>query len=65
MDTIVGGIGGDFWQNWNPTTSANVGSYIPTANNDVWAFVCFSRSTGSGATSVKVKAINIYLQEIN
>jgi hypothetical protein len=64
LDTIVGGIGGDFWQNWNPTTSVNAGTYIPTANNDVWAFVCFSRSTGSGATSVKVKAINIYLQEI-
>jgi hypothetical protein len=64
QDTIVGGIGGDFWQNWNPTTSVNAGTYIPTANNDVWAFLCFSRSTGGGATSVKVKAINIYLQEI-
>lgn len=63
VDTQSGGY--DFWQNWNPTTNTNVGSYGVTANNDVWAFVCFSRSTGSGATSVKVKSFNIYIQEVN
>lgn len=64
MDTRVGGVGGEFWQNWNAATPVNVGGYIPTANNDVWAFLSFSRSTGSGATSVKVKALNIYIQEV-
>jgi hypothetical protein len=63
MDTMAGGS--DFWQNYNPTTSAGVGSWIAPANNDVWAFLCFSRSTGSGATSVKVKTLNIYIQEVN
>jgi hypothetical protein len=63
QDAMSGGS--DFWQNWNPTTSVNVGSYVPTSNNDVWAFLCFSRSTGSGATSVKVKSFNIYIQEVD
>jgi hypothetical protein len=62
QDAMAGGS--DYWQNWNPTTSLNVGSYVPTSNNDVWAFLCFSRSTGSGQTSVKVKALNIYIQEV-
>jgi hypothetical protein len=63
QDAFAGG--NDYWQNWNPTTNVNVGSYVPTSNNDVWAFLCFSRSTGSGATSVKVKSFNIYIQEVN
>lgn len=53
-----------YWQSWDPTLNTNAGGYIPTATNDVWAFLCFSRSTGSGTTSVKVKALNIYIQEI-
>jgi len=63
IDAFTGGS--DFWQNWNPTTNTNVGSYVATATNDVWAYLQFSRSTGSGATSVKVKALNIYIQEIS
>lgn len=63
IDAFTGGS--DYWQNWNPTTNTNVGSYVATANNDVWAFLCFSRSTGTGATSVKVKALNIYIQEVS
>lgn len=63
IDAIAGG--GDFWQNWNPTTNTNVGSYVATANNDVWAYLQFSRSTGSGTTSVKLKALNIYIQEVS
>jgi hypothetical protein len=63
QDAFAGG--NDYWQNWNPTTNVNVGSYVPTSNHDVWAFLCFSRSTGSGATSVKVKSFNIYIQEVN
>ena len=59
------GGGSDFWQNWNPTLNTNVGAYLATSSNDVWAFLSFSRSTGAGTTSVKVKALNIYIQEIN
>lgn len=58
------GGGGDYFQNWSPTLNTNAGGYFATANNDVWAFLCFSRSTGSGITSVKVKALNIYIQEV-
>jgi len=63
QDAFAGGS--DFWQNWNPTTNTNVGSYVATSTNDVWAYLQFSRSTGSGATSVKVKSLNIYIQEVN
>jgi hypothetical protein len=58
------GGGGDFWQNWNPLLNSMAGAYLPTANNDVWGYLQFSRSTGSGTTSVKVKALNIYIQEV-
>lgn len=63
IDAFTGGA--DYWQNWNPTTNTNVGSYIATSTNDVWAYLQFSRSTGSGATSVRVKALNIYIQEVS
>lgn len=62
-DAFAGGS--DFWQNWNPTLNTNTGAYLATSSNDVWAFLSFSRSTGGGTTSVKVKALNIYIQEIN
>jgi hypothetical protein len=53
-----------FWQNWTPEANTNTGAYLAPSTNDVWAFLCFSRSTGTGATSVKVKALNIYIQEV-
>jgi len=53
-----------YWQNWDATANTNTGGYLATANNDVWAFLTFSRSTGTGTTSVKVKALNIYIQEV-
>lgn len=63
MDTMSGGSQ-IFWQNWTPEANTNTGAYLATATNDVWAFLCFSRSTGSGTTSVKVKSFNIYIQEV-
>jgi hypothetical protein len=63
LDAMSGGSQ-IFWQNWTPEANTNTGAYLATANNDVWAFLCFSRSTGSGATSVKVKSFNIYIQEV-
>ena len=63
VDTMAGGTQ-LFWQNWTPEANTNTGSYLAASTNDVWAFLCFSRSTGSGTTSVKVKALNIYIQEV-
>lgn len=63
VDTMAGGSQ-MFWQNWTPEAATNTGAYLAASNNDVWAFLCFSRSTGSGVTSVKVKALNIYIQEV-
>lgn len=63
LQDSMGGTG-SYWDLWDPTYNASAGGYHPTATNDLHAFVGFSRSTGSGTTNVRLKAINIYLQEI-
>jgi hypothetical protein len=52
-----------YWQNWDPTLNTATGGYGATSNNDLWAFIGFSRSTGSGTTTVKFSKINIYIVE--
>lgn len=54
---------GSYWQNWDPSLNTNTGGYGATSNNDLWAFVGFTRSTGSGVTAVKCSKLNIYIVE--
>lgn len=60
-DTISGY--GSAYTNWDPAANTGAGGWITSASNDVWPYVMISRSTGSGATSVKINKINIYLVE--
>ena len=52
-----------YWQNWDPTLNTGTGGYGATSSNDLWAFVAFTRSTGSGTTAVKCSKLNIYIVE--
>jgi len=53
-----------YYQNWDNTANTNTGAWVSSSTNDLWGFIAFSRSTGSGATSVKCNKINIYIAEI-
>ena len=48
---------------WDPTMNTGTGGWPTAFTNDLWAYVMISRSTGSGATSVKINKINIYIVE--